>query len=92
MQKGLALRKIKDAVPISERPPEIADRAVPVHWEGNLIVGANNSYIATLVERHSRIVMLAKVANKDTQSVMTTLIKAFREKPGSQLLAKRSAL
>ena len=80
-QKGLKLRKIKDAVPISERPPEIEDRAVPGHWEGDLIVGANNSYIATLVERHSRFVMLAKVANKDTQSVITALIKQSRKLP-----------
>ena len=80
-QKGLKLRKIKDAVPISERPPEIEDRAVPGHWEGDLIVGANNSYIATLVERHSRFVMLAKVANKDTQSVIAALIKQSRKLP-----------
>ncbi len=80
-QKGLKLRKIKDAVPISERPPEIEDRAVPGHWEDDLIVGSNNSYIATLVERHSRFVMLAKVANKDTQSVITALIKQARKLP-----------
>lgn len=77
----MKLRKIKDAVPISERPPEIEDRAVPGPWEGDLIVGANNSYIATLVERHSRFVMLAKVANKDTQSVITALIKQARKLP-----------
>lgn len=80
-QKGLKLRKIKNAIPISERPPEIEDRAVPGHWEGDLIVGANNSYIATLVERHSRFVMLAKVENKDTQSVITALIKQARKLP-----------
>ena len=80
-QKGLKLRKIKDAVPISERPPEVEDRAVPGHWEGDLIVGSNNSYIATLVERHSRFVMLAKVENKDTQSVITALIKQARKLP-----------
>lgn len=80
-QKGLKLRKIKDAVPISERPPEIEDRAVPGHWEGDLIVGANNSYIATLVERQSRFVMLAKVGNKDTASVIAALIKQARKLP-----------
>lgn len=80
-QKGLKLRKIKDAVPIGERPPEVEDRAVPGHWEGDLIVGANNSYIATLVERQSRFVMLAKVANKDTNSVITALIKQARKLP-----------
>jgi len=80
-QKGLKLRKIKDAISISERPPEVEDRAVPGHWEGDLIVGSNNSYIATLVERHSRFVMLAKVQNKDTQSVITALIKQARKLP-----------
>jgi IS30 family transposase len=80
-QKGLKLRKIKNAIPISERPPEVADRAVPGHWEGDLIVGSNNSYIATLVERHSRFVMLAKIENKDTQSVITALIKQARKLP-----------
>ncbi|MCP5074693.1 MAG: IS30 family transposase [Rhodobacteraceae bacterium] len=80
-QKGLKLRKIKDAVPISERPPEVEDRAIPGHWEGDLIVGSNNSYIVTLVERHSRFVMLAKVENKDTQSVITALIKQARKLP-----------
>jgi len=80
-QKGLKLRKIKGAIPISERPPEVEDRAEPGHWEGDLIVGSNNSYIATLVERHSRFVMLAKVENKDTQSVITALIKQARKLP-----------
>ncbi len=80
-QKGLTLRKIKDAIPISERPPEVEDRAIPGHWEGDLIVGSNNSYIVTLVERHSRFVMLAKVGNKDTQSVITALIKQARKLP-----------
>jgi IS30 family transposase len=80
-QKGLKLRKIKNAVSIGERPPEVEDRAVPGHWEGDLIAGSNNSYIATLVERHSRFVMLAKVANKDTQSVTTALIKQARKLP-----------
>lgn len=76
-QKGLKLRKIKNAIPISERPPEAEDRAVPGHWEGDLIIGSNNSFIATLVERHSRFVMLAKVENKDTQCVINALIKSL---------------
>ena len=80
-QKGLELRKIKNAVSISERPAEVEDRAIPGHWEGDLIARSNNSYIATLVERHSRFVMLAKVANKDTQSVTTALIKQARKLP-----------
>jgi IS30 family transposase len=54
---------------------------VPGHWEGDLIVGSNNSYIATLVERQSRFVMLAKVEAKDTQSVITALIKQARKLP-----------
>ncbi len=67
--------KIKDAISISERPASVEDRAVPGHWEGDLIAGSRNSYIATLVERHSRYVMLVKVAGKDTQSVVSALIK-----------------
>ena len=74
-------RIIKDAVSISDRPPEIEDRAVPGHWEGDLIVGANNSSIVTLVERHSRFVMLAKITRKDSQSVITALIKQARKLP-----------
>ena len=73
--------RIKDAVSISERPASVEDRAVPGHWEGDLITGSNNSYIATLVERHSRYVMLAKVANKDTKSVIDALIEQARTLP-----------
>ena len=54
---------------------------MPGHWEGDLIVGANNSYIATLVERHSRFVMLAKVPNNDTQSVIAALIEQASKLP-----------
>ena len=57
------------------------DRAVPGHWEGDLIGGSKNSYIATLVERHSRYVMLVKVANKDTESVVSGLIKSAQRLP-----------
>ena len=57
------------------------DRAVPGHWEGDLIAGSNNSYIATLVERHTRYVMLSKVKNKDTESVVSALIKQAKKLP-----------
>ena len=73
--------QLKDAVSISERPASIEDRAVPGHWEGDLIGGSKNSYVATLVERHSRYVMRVKVANKDTESVVTALIKSAQKLP-----------
>jgi IS30 family transposase len=79
--KGNGLGQIKNAVSISERPASVEDRAVPGHWEDDLIGGSKNSYIATLVERHSRYVMLAKVKNKDTESVITALIKQSRKLP-----------
>ncbi len=75
------LGQIKNTVSISERPASVEDRAVPGHWEGDLIAGSNNSYIATLVERHSRYVMMAKVANKDTESVISALIKQSKKLP-----------
>jgi IS30 family transposase len=75
------LGQLKNAVSISERPASADDRAVPGHWEGDLIAGSRNSYIATLVERQSRYVMLAKVANKDTKSVEAALIKQARKLP-----------
>ncbi|GAU85916.1 mobile element protein [Bosea sp. BIWAKO-01] len=55
---------------------------MPGHWEGDLIGVARNSYVATLVERHSRDVMLVKIANKDTESVVSALIKQSRKLPG----------
>src|SRR4249919_2321544 len=72
---------IKDIVSIRQRPAAVEDRAVPGHWEGDLLSGPNNSYIATLVERHTRYVMLAKVAGKDTQTVVTALIKQAKKLP-----------
>ena len=73
--------QIKDLVSIRERPAAVEDRAVPGHWEGDLLAGSKNSYIATLVERHTRYVMLAKVANKDTQTVVSALIKQAKKLP-----------
>jgi IS30 family transposase len=72
---------IKDIVSIRQRPAAVEDRAVPGHWEGDLLSGPNNTYIATLVERHTRYVMLAKVAGKDTQTVVTALINQARKLP-----------
>jgi IS30 family transposase len=73
--------RIVDAVPISERPASIEDRAVPGHWEGDLLCGSKNSYIVTLVERHSRYVMLAKVPSRHTQIVIDALIRQARKLP-----------
>src|ERR1017187_1676353 len=73
--------QIKDIVSIRQRPAAVEHRAVPGHWEGDLLSGSKNSYTATLVERHTRYVMLAKVANKDTQSVVSALIKQARKLP-----------
>ena len=75
------LDQIKNAISISERPASVEDRAVPGHWEDDLISGARNSHIVTLVERQSRYVILAKVANKETASVVTALIKQARKLP-----------
>ena len=73
--------QIVGAVSISERPATVEDRAVPGHWEGDLMFGAHNSQIATLVERQTRYVMLAKVASKDTETVVDALIKNARKLP-----------
>ncbi len=80
-RKGLGQGKIVDAVPISERPPSANDRAIPGHWEGDLIEGCKNSYIATLVERHSRYVMLARLADKKSATVIAALIKQSKKLP-----------
>ena len=79
--KRNGLGQVKDAVSISERPANVEDRAIPGHWEGDLIGGSKNSYVATLVERQSRYVMLIKVANKDTNSVISGLIKQSKRLP-----------
>ena len=79
--KGKGLGQITDTVSIRERPASVEDRAVPGHWEGDLIFGTKNSQIATLVERHTRYVMLAKVNGKDTETVINALIKQAHKLP-----------
>jgi len=80
--KGEGLGKITNTVSIRERPASVEDRAVPGHWEGDLIFGTRNSQIATLVERHTRYVMLARVSGKDTETVINALIKQAHKLPG----------
>ena len=73
--------RITDTVSIRERPAAVEDRAVPGHWEGDLLFGSHNSQIATLVERQTRYVMLAKVDSKDTETVINALIKQAQKLP-----------
>lgn len=73
--------RIPDLVSIRERPPEADDRAVPGHWEGDLLMGRKDDCIATLVERTTRFVILVKVANKSTDEVIPALVKAIRALP-----------
>ena len=73
--------QIADMVSIRERPAAVEDRAVPGHWEGDLLSGSKNSHIATLVERHTRYVMLVKVDSKETQAVVSALIKRAKKLP-----------
>lgn len=80
--QGQPRGQIIDAVSIRERPAHVEDRAVPGHWEGDLLSGARNTHIATLVERHSRFVMLVKLAGKDALSVASALIKEVKKLPG----------
>jgi len=79
--KGVGQGEIKDIVSIRERPASIEDRAVPGHWEGDLIAGSKNTHIATLVERQTRYVMLAKVNGRDTKTVIKALIKQSKKLP-----------
>ena len=79
--KDEGLGQITNAVSIRERPAEAEDRAVPGHWEGDLLFGSNNSQIATLVERHTRYVMLVRVKSKDTETVINALIKHAHKLP-----------
>jgi len=80
-QKTADHGRITETVSIRERPAEVEDRAVPGHWEGDLLFGSNNSQIATLVERHTRYVMLARVKSKHTETVINALIKQAHKLP-----------
>lgn len=79
--KGRPRGQIIDAVSIHDRPASVEDRAIPGHWEGDLITGSCNSHIATLVERHSRFVVLVKLKGKDTTSVVDVLTAQVQELP-----------
>src|SRR5262245_19431215 len=75
--------QIVNAVSIRARPAEVADRAVPGHWEGDLLAGAHHSHLATLVERQSRFTMLVKVpgGGRDTASVVPAVARQMRTLP-----------
>ena len=75
--------QIPEAISIRERPAEVEDRAIPGHWEGDLLRGSGNSHIATLVERHSRFVLLIKVRSRDTAEVVGALSKHVRKLPAT---------
>ena len=79
--KTQGLGQIVDAVSIGERPASVEDRAVPGHWEGDLVFGSHNSQIATLVERQTRYVMLVKLNGKDSKTVVNALIKHSHKLP-----------
>lgn len=79
--RGQPRGQIIDGVSIMQRPPEVEDRAVPGHWEGDLIAGSSNTHIATLVERSSRFTMLIKVDGKDTKTVISALSKQVKTLP-----------
>jgi IS30 family transposase len=75
--------QIADAISIRERPAEVEDRAIPGHWEGDLLSGSKNSHIVTLVERHSRFTTLIKVPSKDTAVVVAALTRHARKLPAA---------
>src|SRR5215813_3630579 len=82
-EHGHARGQVVDAISIRERPAEAEDRAIPGHWEGDLLAGGKNSYVATLVERHSRFLMLVKVPSKETEAVVAALSEHVRNLPAT---------
>jgi IS30 family transposase len=83
--RGQPRGQIKEAVSIRERPPEVEDRAVPGHWEGDLLSASRNTHVATLVERSSRFVMLVQLRGKDTESVVAALGEQVRRLPSTMM-------
>jgi IS30 family transposase len=83
--QGQPRGQIVDAVSISERPAEVEDRAIPGHWEGDLLSGGKNTHIATLVERQSRFVLLVHVEGKDSDSVVSALVRQVKRLPAGLL-------
>jgi len=86
-EHGHSRGQIVDAISIRERPAEAEDRAIPGHWEGDLLAGGKNSYVATLVERHSRFLMLVKVPSKETEAVVAALSEHVRKLPATLRLS-----
>jgi IS30 family transposase len=82
-EHGHSRGQIADAISIRQRPAEAEDRAIPGHWEGDLLSGGKNSYIATLVERHSRFLMLVKVPSKETEAVVAALSEQVLKLPAT---------
>ena len=72
---------VVDGISIRERPAEVEDRAVPGHWEGDLLFGTVNTYIVTLVERSTRFCLLAKISSKDTKHVSAAIQKQICRLP-----------
>lgn len=87
-EKPVVERKIEDMISIEERPVEVADRTVPGHWEGDLIVGKNRqSYLGTLVERTTRTVILVSLKNKSAEEVRKAFAKEAKKLPGQMRLS-----
>ena len=75
--------QILDGLSIRDRPADVGDRAIPGHWEGDLITGSQNTHMATLVERQSRFSLFVKVQGKDMASVVTALSTQIRQLPSA---------
>lgn len=83
LERGATHGQLVDIVSISERPPSVADRAVPGHWEGDLLLGRKGSQLATLVERQSRFVLLTRLPSRDSATVVQALARRIQRLPAS---------